>query len=348
LESAGLSQEGDDWRRLTVLRAIDKMDRLAEEGVRELLGTGRKDESGDFTPGAQLSPSQIDLILFFTSGHKGSAVRLEDYRGKSLGDESTFELDGTTWVDSNAEFLTRWEDRVWQSETGRQGINELREMIALFDAAGYGTRRVRLDASVVRGLEYYTGPVFEAELTPPITDERGLPVRLGSVVSGGRYDGLVERFLGQKVPATGVSIGVSRLLSGLRLLGRVKKSRVEGPVVVAVFPSEPMEYFQRLVAKLRKPDDGGPPIRAEMYLGKGKQRDQFKYADKRGAPCVVIQGSDERERGKVAIKDLTEGSRLSRTFADHKSWQQTRPGQFEVPEEEFVIAVRNVLSRHQE
>jgi histidyl-tRNA synthetase len=239
-----------------------------------------------------------------------------------------------------------WRDAVRGSTTGEQGVDELEEMAYLFRASDYGPGRIMFDASVVRGLEYYTGPVFEAELTAPVTDDRGQPIRLGSVVSGGRYDGLVERFTGEKVPATGVSIGVSRLLYGLKTLGKIPAETAQGPVVVLVFQDQPIENYQLLVNRLRKPDDGGPPIRAEMYLGSGKIGAQTKYADKRGSPCVVIQGGDEKVKGEVQIKDLILGGTLSSIKDRDEYLKKQAEAQFAVPESELVGAVRRVLSRH--
>jgi histidyl-tRNA synthetase len=236
--------------------------------------------------------------------------------------------------------------RLKDSVIGQEGRKELEKIWSLVATSSYDDGRILIDPSVVRGLEYYTGPVFEAELTAPITDERGQPIRLGSVVSGGRYDGLVERFTGEKVPATGVSIGVSRLFFGLQRLGKYKVSVAQGPVVVLVFPDQPIENYQRLVNRLRKPDDGGPPIRAEMYLGSGKIGAQTKYADKRGSPCVVIQGGDEHAKGEVTIKDLILGATLT-SIKDRDEYLKKRAeAQFPVPEQKLVEAVRGVLSRH--
>ena len=317
LESIGLKPE-DTSKHLAVLRAIDKLDRLGIDGVRALLGKGRKDESGDVTKGADLTPTQIEAVVGFVGA--GS-----DDRGQTL---------------SSLLLLVRG------SLVGEEGCRELFAMDALLTAAGFGPDRIRIDPSVVRGLEYYTGPVFEAELTAPITDDRGQAIRLGSVVSGGRYDGLVERFTGEKVPATGISIGVSRLLYGLRILGKLPAETTQGPVVVLVFHDQPIENYQRLVNQLRKPDEGGPPIRAEMYLGTGKIGAQTKYADKRGSPCVVIQGGDEKAKGEVQIKDLILGAALTSIKDRDEYLKKQAEAQFAVPEEKFVEAVRGVLSRH--
>ena len=224
-----------------------------------LLGPGRKDESGDFTKGAELDRASIVTLT------------------------SIFEP-----VDDPSEKIAQLDIRLRDSQVGQEGRAEIEVMWSLFAAAGYDDR-IRIDPSVVRGLEYYTGPVFEAELTTPIKDERGVPIRLGSVVSGGRYDGLVERFTGEKVPATGLSIGVSRLLYGLKTLGKLPAESVQGPVVVLVLDRDRIADYQKMAQALRNAG-----IRAELYLGKSGMKAQMKYADKRGSPCVVIQGGDEK------------------------------------------------------
>ncbi|HET9904479.1 MAG TPA: histidine--tRNA ligase, partial [Xanthobacteraceae bacterium] len=206
MESIGLSGEENAGRRLTVLRAIDKLDRLGIDGVRDLLGKGRRDESGDFTRGADLSAHAIEVLLGFLK-------------------TSTYNVEDT---------LTRVETLVSGSNEGVDGVAELRAIADLVAAAGYDDGRVAIDTSVVRGLEYYTGPVFEAELTFEIKDEKGRPVRFGSVGGGGRYDGLVGRFRGENVPATGFSIGVSRLQAALTVLGKLDAKPPHGPVVVTV------------------------------------------------------------------------------------------------------------------
>jgi histidyl-tRNA synthetase len=313
LESVGV----EDRRRLSVLRAIDKFDRLGEEGVRALLGKGRKDESGDFTKGAELKAEDIDRVV-----------------------SSTCPISG-----DNETVLSKLM-QASKTAIGSEGISELSSISSLIRAAGYDDGRICIDPTVVRGLEYYTGPVFEAELTAPIKDERGQQIRLGSVVSGGRYDGLVERFTGEKVPATGISIGVSRLLFGLQLLGKFQTTKKRGPVVVLVFGDQPIENYQRLVQKLRHPDDGGDPIPAEMYLGSGKIGAQTKYADRRGSPCVVIQGGDEKAKGEVTIKDLILGANLTSIKDRDEYLKKQAEAQFAVPEAELVEKVRAVLARH--
>jgi histidyl-tRNA synthetase len=193
----------------------------------------------------------------------------------------------------------------------------------------------------VRGLEYYTGPVFEAEITTEVKNEDGQTVRFGSVGGGGRYDGLVERFTGTKVPATGFSIGVSRLQAALAALGRAGPQAGAGPVVVLVMEKDRIADYQKMTQTLRQAG-----IRAEMYLGTAGMKAQMKYADKRGAPCVVIQGGDERAKGEVQIKDLIEGAKAAATIKDSKEWREGRPAQVSVPETRLVDAVRDLLARH--
>ena len=299
LEAIGLGGEANAGKRLTVLRAIDKLDRLGPNGVRALLGDGRKDESGDFTKGAGLSSDAIEKVLDFTQGKP---------------------------IESSA--------------TAAQGRSELDQMDTLISAAGYG-ERIKIDPSVVRGLEYYTGPVYEVELTFPIEGEDGKPVRFGSVAGGGRYDGLIARFRGEGVPATGFSIGVSRLMAALAHLGKIDTKPESGPVVVTVFDKQRIADYQNMVVTLRNAG-----IRAELYLGNGKMGPQLKYADKRGSPCVIIQGGDEKAKGEVQIKDLIEGAKAAAAIASHQEWRESRPAQFAVAEDKLVEAVREVLARH--
>ena len=163
--------------------------------------------------------------------------------------------------------------------------------------------------------------MFEAELTFEVKDEDGKTVRFGSVGGGGRYDGLVERFTGQKVPATGFSIGVSRLAAALRHLNQGSDTAGTGPVVVLVMDKAELPRYQRMAQTLRQAG-----IRAEMYLGTAGMKAQMKYADKRGAPCVVIQGSQERDKGEVQIKDLIEGAKAAATHQGQQGMARRPPG----------------------
>ncbi len=312
METIGLAGDDNGLVRLSVLRAIDKLDRLGEDGVRDLLGEGREDESGAFTKGSGLAAEQIQAVLAYVASGKET-------------DEATIAGIGNA---------------VAGSEIGSEGCRELAEIAELTSAAGYGDGRVMIDPSVVRGLEYYTGPVFESELTFEVPNEKGQPVVFGSVGGGGRYDGLVGRFRGEDVPATGFSIGVSRLASALNLTGRLGGSQEQGPVVVAIMDRERTADYMAMAQALR-----AAGIRAEAYVGSAGMKAQFKYADRRNAPCVVIQGESERAAGKLQIKDLAEGRRQAAEIAEHSEWQEQRPGQFEIDDADLVSAVADLLSR---
>ena len=304
----------DNAQWLTIMRAIDKLDRLGISGVQDLLGEGRKDESGDFTKGAGLSRADIVLVT-------------------SVIDQ----------VSDTEENIAQIDIRLRDSETGQRGREELEQIIKLVAASGYGADRIIIDPSVVRGLEYYTGPVYEVELLLDTKDEKGRPVRFGSVGGGGRYDGLVSRFRGEPVPATGFSIGVSRLQAALTMLGKLDTKPEFGPVVVTVFDRDRVADYQKMVASLRNAN-----IRAELYLGNPKNMgNQLKYADKRNSPCAIIQGSDEKARGEVQIKDLIDGAKAAAAIASNQEWRETRPAQFSCGEDEIVTKVREVLARHE-
>lgn len=309
LEVMGLT---DDAQRADVLRTIDKFDKVGEAGVRELLGKGRLDASGAYIDGVGLSPAQADpVVAFLTSGADNAADTVANLRAAVGG-----------------------------SETGLKGVEELEQIAALLDAQGYGPDRIVIDPSIVRGLGYYTGPVYEAELTFEILDEKGRPRQFGSVAGGGRYDDLVKRFTGQEVPATGVSIGVDRLLAALREKGRVS-SAAQGPVVVTVMDRDRMADYQTMVAELRNAG-----IRAEVYLGNPKNfGNQLKYADRRASPVAIIEGADEKSNGVVQIKDLILGAQIAEN-ATLEEWKE-RPSQFEVVRAELVAKVREILAGHE-
>jgi histidyl-tRNA synthetase len=339
MEAIGLGGEENVGRRLTVLRAIDKLDRLGVDGVQQLLGAGRKDESGDFTKGARLSTDEAAKVLsYLTTAFRESRTDLDGQGFRS----PIFNVAGESTYRSPRMSFSFWRDAVGQSAAGQAGIDELEQIADFCVAAGYDSDRVMVDASVVRGLEYYTGPVFEAELTFGVKDDRGNPVRFGSVGGGGRYDGLVARFRGEPVPATGFSIGVSRLYAALKLIDSpiVSGADMTGPVVVLVLDRGEIPSYQSMVTRLR-----GANIRAELYLGSAGMKAQMRYADRRKSPCVVIQGSDERAKGEVQIKDLIEGTRAAASIASNEEWKAARPAQVSVPEERLVEAVREILER---
>jgi histidyl-tRNA synthetase len=306
LETMGLS---DESQRDAVLRTIDKFDKVGEAGVRALLTGGRLDASGAFIDGVGLSDDQAEPVIAFLTSRADDVAKTFDNLRSAVG----------------------------ASTIGAEGIAELEQINELLAAGGYGADRIVIDPSVVRGLGYYTGPVYEAELTFEIFDEKGRKRQFGSVAGGGRYDDLVKRFTGQAVPATGVSIGVDRLLAALREKGRIGGT-VAGPVVVTVMDRDRMADYQAMVAELRNAG-----IRAEVYLGNPKNfGNQLKYADKRNAPVAIIEGGDEKEKGVVQIKDLILGARIAQS-ATLEEWKE-RPSQFEVARGDLVARVREILA----
>jgi histidyl-tRNA synthetase len=305
----------DLTKRGTVLRAVDKLDRLGVEGVRALLGKGRRDESGDITRGAELNPGQIERVISFVTASSQDAVN-----------------DG----------LFSWWNRIAPEQAagsvGWKGVQELTDIFDILQRAGY-IGRVQLDSGIVRGLDYYTGPVFEAQLTFPAKNEDGETVVFGSVGGGGRYDDLIARFTGQAVPASGFSIGVSRLLSVLKARAGAEAFAIEPLIVVLVLDKTAVAESFRLAADLRQAG-----FRAEAYVGESGMKAQLKYADKRGAAIAVIEGADERARGEVTLKDLALGAELSKSTESRAAWVKDRPAQQAVKRGQLIEAVRAMLA----
>jgi histidyl-tRNA synthetase len=307
LEALAVETDRQAPQRLKVLRAMDKFDRLGEAGVRALLGPGRKDESGDYTEGAKLKDADIDRVVAFMQSA----------------------------APSNEQTCARLADAVGATPSGAKGVATLSAIAAQLKSLGLDESQARIDLSVVRGLEYYTGPVFEAEL------KSAGAVRMGSIASGGRYDGLVERFKGVAVPAVGVSIGVSRLRAALEAQRAIPAAT--GPIVVLALEDNQMADYQRIAAELR-----AAGLRAEVYLGVGGMKAQLKYADRRGAPIAVIIGGDERSRGEVTLKDLRLGAALAQKIADNVAWREGKPAQTAAPRARLVEEVRRMLAAHAE
>ncbi|NBN79031.1 histidine--tRNA ligase [Microvirga tunisiensis] len=383
LESIGLEGEKNAERRLTVLRAIDKLDKFGVEGVKLLLGDGRKDESGDFTKGAGLGEAAIgELLRIFGSTdidekidrlvarevelkianpefthqiesalHQAAPQMGEQEKGSANFNQIPLDLSSFSTVERNAilqnvGLFALASSRFNVNMTFSEGFRELLQLAVLIEASGYKKSQIKIDLSVVRGLEYYTGMVYEAELTFPVTNEKGEVVRFGSVGGGGRYDGLVKRFTGRDVPATGFSIGVSRLMSALKNLGKLDVAEVLEPVLVTVMDGDvaALARYQAMTQQLR-----AAGIRAEMYQGNWKKfGNQLKYADKRGCPLAIIQGSEERANGEIQIKDLIEGKRLSGEITDNVTWRESRPAQETVRETDLVETVRKMLAAQAE
>ena len=296
----------DETQRLTALRAMDKLDRLGSGGVADLLGPGRLDESGAFTPGARLPSAAIDGVLAFL----GAGQR------------------------TRADTLASLANVVGGSGEADAGLEELARIGAALDSLGLSQAQASFDPAVVRGLEYYTGAVFEAELAHPSTDG----ARFGAIGGGGRYDGLVARFTGEAIPATGFSFGVSRLAAALSARGATVTPLVRGPVVVIAFDQARMGDYFAAAAELR-----ANGVAAEVYLGESGLRAQMKYADRRRSPAVVILGDDELAAGTVTVKDLELGRALADDVADNRAWREDRPGQVTAPRSELAATVRRIV-----
>ena len=303
LAAVGVPEE-NTATRLTILRAIDKLDRLGPEGVRALLGAGRKDESGDFTKGAGLSADAAEKVMAFVATARG---------------------DRTATLNALA-------NAVQGNDTG---LEDLTAIDAVLRNLGVDDASVEFDPGIVRGLEYYTGAVYEIDLLGETKDEDGKTIRIGSVGAGGRYDDLVARFRGERIPAAGISIGVSRLASALN----ARTAEADGPVVILALEADQMASYFAIAAELRNAG-----VTTEVYLGAGRFGAQLKYADKRNSPLAIIIGSDEREKGEVTIKDLKLGAQLSKAIADNDEWRKGRPAQVTVARADLLATVRQMLA----
>lgn len=344
-QAFGLEGSENDARWLVVMRALDKADRVGLDGVSKLLGAGRLDDSGDFTKGAGLEEAASKRLVQMLSLR--SHV---DFQGVQ-GFNPTFNVGPSAeqFVEKSLVQSVRDIGNFYrESESGGRGelsllnssLDVIEEIGNQVRSAGFDDGRIQFDPSVVRGLEYYTGPVFEAQLTFEVPNEKGEPVVFGSVGGGGRYDGLVGRFRGEDVPATGFSVGVSRLASALKAVGKLGDEGLSGPVVVTVMDKNRLADYQKIVADLRNSG-----VAAEMYLGASGMKAQLKYADRRNSPAAIIAGSQEFESGKLQVKDLAVGKAQASAIADHQTWKEERPGQFEVAAGELVAKVKELLQK---
>ncbi len=310
LEASGVANTDEGAvQRLQVLRAIDKLDRLGADGVEALLGEGRLDDSGAYTEGAKLNAAGIKAVLGFTTASDPDRLKT----------------------------ISTLEKLVGQSERGQSGVSELAQIDGILSSVGFGPDRVSFDTSIVRGLGYYTGPVFEAELLADIRDKKGRPVRIGSIGGGGRYDDLVSRFRGQAVPATGFSFGVSRFLSALERMNALE-AKVKPPVVICAFDRALMGEYFKMASELH-----AEGIRTEVFVGSGNVTKQMKYADRRQAHVAILMGSDEMEAGEVTLKDLYEGAKAAEAIKSNAEWKSSRPAQQTVSRTEWVGKVKSIL-----
>lgn len=287
-----------------IFRVLDKLDKVGIDKVRRELTTGYKDDSGAFIPGLGLDPSQVERIEQFLA-IKG---------------------------DQRSTVLTQLSNTFASVPEAAAEIDVLRRMSDRLGSLGYADDRVAIDLSIARGLAYYTGPVFETVLLDA--------PHYGSVCSGGRYDDLVMRFMGERLPATGTSIGIDRLLAALIELGRVKLRHATARVMVTTMDANLTDEYLRIAGDLRRAG-----INTELYLGTAKGfGKQVKHADVQRIPLVIVVGSDEAERGVVTIKEMQQGREESLRTGERAEWLRKRPGQVEVPRGDLVEAVKKLLA----
>lgn len=300
LSYSGISAE----QGADVFRVLDKLDKVGAQKVRLELMQGYKDESGDTIRGLGLAGHQVDRIERF--------LQIKSSSRKDV--------------------IAQVRELFAAVEASREQIDAVERISNHLYALGYSDDRVSLDLSIARGLAYYTGPVFEAILTDA--------PQFGSIFGGGRYDDLVMRFLGEKIPAVGASIGVDRLLAALTHLGKVSTRRATARVLVTNIDAALADDYVAMTWELRR---AGIPT--ELYLGSGKgPGKQLKYADQYETPIVLLYGSNEKQQGIVTLKDMTVGREKAKAVADRKEWLAARPGQITVPRSELVAGVVKMLA----
>jgi histidyl-tRNA synthetase len=300
LAYAGIPAE----RGVDVFRVLDKLDKVGKEKVRLEMTVGYVDASGDPIRGLGLASEQVDKIERFLE------IRSDDRREVVAQLRELFA--GVEGADREVGLVDRISNHLY--------------------SLGYGEDRVSLDLSIARGLAYYTGPVFEAMLLDA--------PQFGSVFGGGRYDGLVLRFLGERVPATGASIGVDRLLAALIHLGRAGQQKSTAKVLITNMDAALQPDYVAMTWELRR---AGIPT--ELYLGTAKgPGKQLKYADQWGVPIAILYGSNEKEKGIVTVKDMEIGRKRAEALANRQEWLEERPGQREVPRGELVSVIREMLA----
>ena len=300
IEYAGIpAEQGPD-----VMRVIDKLEKQGREAVLLELGPGRVDQSGDKIPGLNLESAQISEIEKF--------LDIAEERG---GDP-----------------LERAVSLLGAMKASREGVEELREINGHLDLMGVETARYEIDLTIVRGLGYYTGPVFETSLLD-------LP-DYGSIFSGGRYDNLVDRFLNRSIPATGSSIGLDRLLAALIELKALKLVDATSQVLVTVMDRDHLPDYLAILSKLR---EAGIP--SEIFSGDTRNlTKQIKYGDKVGIPLAVIVGSDEFEAKTVTVKNLAGGREKARKTADRKEWLKAEEIQETIRIDQLLEYLRRQLA----
>ncbi len=274
-----------------VMRVIDKLEKQGEKAVIEELGEGRIDKSGDKIKGLNLNTRQIAEIAKFLAMAQATS-------NDPLADSETL---------------------LGKSDESREGISDLRLIQNYLSLMNIEPAKTPVDLTIVRGLGYYTGPVFETVLTD-------LP-EYGSVFAGGRYDNLVSRFIGQQIPGVGASVGVDRLLAALIALRAIDLESSVSKVLVTVMDKEKLPQYLEMLNQIR---NAGIP--AEIYVGDSKNiTKQIKYADKAGIPFAVIAGSDEFAKGQVTIKNLKAGSKKAEQTSEREEWLKAEEIQETIP-----------------
>ncbi len=287
-----------------ILRVVDKLKKVGVEAVRQELGEGRIDESGDPIRGVGLSGQAIDRILAFISEPK-----------KSRG----------AVVESLAGQLPN-------SEVSRSAIREMFELAGHMESLKIPEYQAVFDPALARGLDYYTGPVFEAAwVSAP---------EFGSFMGGGRYNKLAERFMTSPIPATGASIGIDRFMSALAHLGRIER-RTTTQVLIVSLPDTPVDTLLSLAGTLR-----AQKIATEVYFGAPREslRNQMAFANRRGIPVAIILGEDELKAGTVSVKDLKAGLEKRTALQDREAFRSAgKSGQLTVPRSQLIQTVRQIL-----
>ncbi len=301
-----------DEKEQTVLRVIDKVDKIGIQSMGEELGEGRMDVSGARIPGLGLDKTVIHQIMDFLQKFSDSEKR--------------------------AHVLEALEKSGIMNQYTQEGIQELHRIDSTLKAIDFLEDRVIFSPSLVRGMGYYTGPVFEVESTQTFKDEKGRERRVGSICGGGRYDNLVKNLLGIKVPATGASIGVDRLAELLFLTNRLPSvTQPTGPVLVIVFDDELMPEYQVIARELRNKG-----VNTEVFYGfqRGLKK-QLAYADQKNCPVAIMLGEDELKKGVVTVRDLRLGKEMSSEIANKDEWKKN--AQFEVQRELLIDKIVSMI-----
>ena len=278
--------EIEDKQIPAVLRAVDKLDRVGINGVKDLLLKGREDQSGDFMEGVNLKNDQVNKILDFISNKNSKDDQI-----------SSFE-----------EYLQNYKDLPFE-----------------------------FDPTVVRGLEYYTGLVFEVELTTKVVNDKGKEVIFGSVAGGGRYDKLIARFGKEDVPATGISIGIDRLIYAIEQFDKIQSNKKPLIIIANLIPGQISNYLS--IAEVVR-DEG---YACEIFYGSNNLSKQLKYSDKRKASLVIIIGEDEIKNKTISIKNLTVGKELSKNIDSREEWKELKAGQFIINKDDLITELKKIL-----